>query len=122
MFEANWIEMMNRIGSLKKENAWIIVTNIYNPVANLNIPSTMDRGVENVIRNMNQNYRKICGKVRISGGGYIQLRGLRPCPAGRAPSGPDRSADHSRSDLWRIAGSADNRKPHVYCIFKYCTL
>lgn len=54
MFEANWIEMMNRIGSLKKENAWIIVTNIYNPVANLNIPSTMDRGVENVIRNMNQ--------------------------------------------------------------------
>ena len=54
MFETNWIEMMNRIGSLKKENAWIIVTNIYNPVANLNIPSTMDRGVENVIRNMNQ--------------------------------------------------------------------
>ena len=54
MFETNWIEMMNRIDSLKKENAWIIVTNIYNPVANLNIPSTMDNGVENVIRNMNQ--------------------------------------------------------------------
>ena len=54
MFEANWIEMMHRIDGMKKEGAWIIVTNIYNPVANLNIPSTMDRGVENVIRNMNQ--------------------------------------------------------------------
>ena len=53
-FEANWTEMMQQINSLKKEGAWIIVTNIYNPVANLNIPSTMDRGVENVIRNMNQ--------------------------------------------------------------------
>ena len=62
MFEANWIEMMNRIGSLKKENAWIIVTNIYNPVANLNIPSTMDRGVENVIRNMNQIIEKYAEK------------------------------------------------------------
>lgn len=54
MFEANWIEMMHRIDGMKKEGAWIIVTNIYNPVANLDIPSTMDRGVENVIRNMNQ--------------------------------------------------------------------
>ena len=54
VFEANWIEMMNRISAMKKEDAWIMVTNIYNPVANLNVPSTMDRGVENVIRNMNQ--------------------------------------------------------------------
>ncbi len=53
-FEENWTEMMDRIDSLKKEEAWIIVTNIYNPVANLDIPSTMSRGVENVIRNMNQ--------------------------------------------------------------------
>lgn len=53
-FEENWVEMLETIRSLKKDDAWIVVTNIYNPVVNLNIPSIMARGVENVIRNMNQ--------------------------------------------------------------------
>ena len=53
-FRANWIEMMERLGTLKKEDAWIVVTNIYNPVANLDIPETMANGVENVIWNMNE--------------------------------------------------------------------
>lgn len=54
LFEENWVEMMETIQSLKKDDAWIVVTNIYNPVVNMNIPSTMARGVENVIRNMNR--------------------------------------------------------------------
>lgn len=54
MFRANWIEMMEKISALKKEDAWVVVTNIYNPVANLDIPETMQNGVENVIRNMNE--------------------------------------------------------------------
>ena len=91
MFEANWIEMMNRIGSLKKENAWIIVTNIYNPVANLNIPSTMDRGVENVIRNMNQIIGKYAEKYGYQVAdifssevcGHVQPDGLHPDQTGQ---------------------------------------
>lgn len=53
-FESNWLEMMDTVCLLKKDDARIVVTNIYNPVANLNIPPTMDNGVENVIGNMNQ--------------------------------------------------------------------
>lgn len=52
-FENNWTDMMEKLGSLKKENAEVIVTNIYNPVANLKIPATMEHGVESVIVNMN---------------------------------------------------------------------
>ena len=45
--------------------------------------------------------------------GHVQPDGFHP---------PDRSTDHRRSDLRRIAGSIDDRKPRAYCIFKYCTL
>lgn len=53
-FEANWVEMMDTVCALKKDGAQIVVTNIYNPLANLDIPSTMENGVENVIRSMNR--------------------------------------------------------------------
>lgn len=53
-FEKQWVKMLNTIDSLKKEDAWIVVTNIYNPAANLELPSTMNRAVENIIRNMNR--------------------------------------------------------------------
>lgn len=52
-FEEQWTAMMDTVCSLKKEDARIIVTNIYNPVANLNLPSTMNQVVEDIIRNMN---------------------------------------------------------------------
>ena len=38
---------------LKQEDAEIVVTNIYNPVANLKLPSTMNQVVEDIIKNMN---------------------------------------------------------------------
>lgn len=53
-FEEEWIKMMETVDGLKKEDAWIVVTNIYNPVSNLELPSTMNRVVEEIIRNMNQ--------------------------------------------------------------------
>lgn len=53
-FENNWIQMMEKICSLKKEDAWIVVTNIYNPASKLELPSTMNRVIEEIIRNMNQ--------------------------------------------------------------------
>ena len=43
-----------KVRNLKKEDAWIVVTNIYNPVADMKIPETMARGVENVILTMNE--------------------------------------------------------------------
>lgn len=52
-FEEQWTAMMDTVCSLKKEDARIIVTNIYNPVANLKLPSTMNQVVEDIIRNMN---------------------------------------------------------------------
>lgn len=52
-FEAQWINMMDTVCSLKQEDAKIIVTNIYNPVANLELPSTMNQVVEDIIGNMN---------------------------------------------------------------------
>ena len=52
-FETQWISMMDTVCSLKKEDAAIIVTNIYNPVANLELPSTMNQVVKDIIGNMN---------------------------------------------------------------------
>lgn len=52
-FEAQWIQMMDTINELKKDDAWIVVTNIYNPVSSLELPSMMNQVVENVIINMN---------------------------------------------------------------------
>lgn len=52
-FEEQWIMMMDTVCSLKKEEARIIVTNIYNPVASLKLPSTMNQVVEDIIGNMN---------------------------------------------------------------------
>lgn len=55
-FEANWIDMMDSIRSLDSMEGGeccIIVTNIYNPVANLKLPSTMNQVVEDIISNMN---------------------------------------------------------------------
>ena len=52
-FEEQWTAMMDTVCSLKKEDARIIVTNIYNPVADLKLPSTMNQVVEDIIGNMN---------------------------------------------------------------------
>lgn len=53
-FEEQWVKMLDTIENLKKEDAWVVVTNIYNPVENLELPSTMNKVVEGIIRNMNQ--------------------------------------------------------------------
>lgn len=53
-FEEQWVNMLDTIEDLKKGDAWVVVTNIYNPAANLELPSTLNRVVEGIIRNMNQ--------------------------------------------------------------------
>lgn len=63
-FESQWIEMFDTINELRKEDATVIVTTIYNPVANRKLPSTMNRVVDDIIGNMNQiiqKYSSRCG-------------------------------------------------------------
>lgn len=52
-FEAQWAEAMETITQQKKDNAQIIVTNIYNPIYNMQLPGTMNKVVEDIIQNMN---------------------------------------------------------------------
>jgi len=52
-FETQWKKMMKTVNSIKKEDAQIIVTTIYNPVADMKLPATMNQVVEGIIENMN---------------------------------------------------------------------
>ncbi len=52
-FESQWVEAMETINSQRKEDAQLIVTNIYNPVHSMNLPGTMNNVVEDIIQNMN---------------------------------------------------------------------
>lgn len=52
-FESRWAEAMETITQQKKEGAQLIVTNIYNPIYNMNLPGTMNKVVEDIIQNMN---------------------------------------------------------------------
>lgn len=52
-FEAEWATAMQTITQQKKDTAQIIVTNIYNPIYNMQLPGTMNKVVEDIIQNMN---------------------------------------------------------------------
>lgn len=52
-FENEWLKAMDTIMQQKKDSAQIIVTNIYNPVYNMDLPGTLNKVVENIIKNMN---------------------------------------------------------------------
>lgn len=52
-FEVKWAQAMESITQQKKEGAQVIVTNIYNPIFNMNLPGAMNKVVEDIIQNMN---------------------------------------------------------------------
>lgn len=52
-FEIEWMKAMDTITQQKKDSAQIVVTNIYNPVYNMELPGTLNKVVENIIKNMN---------------------------------------------------------------------
>lgn len=52
-FEGQWITAMDTITQQKKDTAQIIVTNIYNPISNIEMPGTLNKVVEKIIKNMN---------------------------------------------------------------------
>lgn len=53
-FESEWIKAMDTITQQKKDSSQIVVTNIYNPVYNMDLPGTLNKVVENIIKNMNR--------------------------------------------------------------------
>ena len=61
-FEKEWIQMMKTVNSLKKDDAKVIVTTIYNPAGNMKLPSTLNKIVEDIIENMNAIIEKRAGK------------------------------------------------------------
>lgn len=52
-FLEEWKQMMTTVNGLRKEEAIVIVTNIYNSVENMELPSTMNGTAEDIIENMN---------------------------------------------------------------------
>lgn len=54
--------MMKTVNSLKKDDAKVIVTTIYNPAGNMKLPSTLNKIVEDIIENMNAIIEKRAGK------------------------------------------------------------
>ncbi len=54
VFEEQWILAMETITEHRKDTAQLIVTNIYNPVSQFELPASMNDIVEDIILNMNQ--------------------------------------------------------------------
>lgn len=90
-FEVQWRQMMDTITPLRKEDAQIIVTDIYNPVANMELPSSMNQVVEDIIGNMNQimeehaweyDYR-VASVSESDVCGHVQSDGLHPDQIGQ---------------------------------------
>lgn len=55
-------EILKTVNSLKKDDAKVIVTTIYNPAGNMKLPSTLNKIVEDIIENMNAIIEKRAGK------------------------------------------------------------
>lgn len=53
-FESTWREVMLQIGANRKENSQMVVTTIYNPVESVELPSTLNAVVENIISKLNE--------------------------------------------------------------------
>ena len=90
-FETQWIEAMDTISSCKKEEAQIVVTNIYNPVKQMELPGTMNQVVEDIIGNMNRILEKrsseygyqIADLANSQVTKHVQKDGLHPDQAGQ---------------------------------------
>lgn len=54
VFEEQWTAAMDTIAAHRKSTAQLVVTNIYNPVSQFELPGAMNSIVEDIIFNMNQ--------------------------------------------------------------------
>lgn len=53
-FEEQWAAAMETISQYRKDGSQLVVTDIYNPVNQFELPGTMNMVVDEVIQNMNQ--------------------------------------------------------------------
>lgn len=90
-FEAQWMQMMETVNSVRRDTTQVIVTDIYNPVVNMELPSTMNQVVEDIIGNMNSIIEKHAGTygysvARVSESticAHVQSDGLHPDQMGQ---------------------------------------
>lgn len=90
-FEGQWIKAMDTITQQKKDGAQIIVTNIYNPISNVEMPGTLNKVVENIIKNMNSIIEKraeeygyeVVGLFQSNVAAFVQGDGLHPSQEGQ---------------------------------------
>ena len=90
-FEVQWMQMMETVNSVRRDTTQVIVTDIYNPVVNMKLPSTMNQVVEDIIGNMNSVIEKHAGTygysvVRVSESticAHVQSDGLHPDQMGQ---------------------------------------
>lgn len=54
VFEEQWVAAMETISQYRKDGSQLVVTDIYNPVNQFELPGTMNMVVDEVIQNMNQ--------------------------------------------------------------------
>lgn len=90
-FENQWIQAMDTITQQKKAGAQIIVTNIYNPISNVEMPGTLNKVVENIIKNMNSIIEKrsteygyeVVDLYNSNVAAFVQGDGLHPSQEGQ---------------------------------------
>ena len=95
-FETQWIEAMDTISSCKKEEAQIVVTNIYNPVKQMELPGTMNQ-VVGYHREYEPDSGKAKQRVRISDCRSGEFTGDKACAEGRTASGSGRTGSDRRN-------------------------
>ena len=90
-FEVQWMQMMDTVRTARRDETQLIVTDIYNPVVNMKLPSTMNNVVEDIIGNMNSiieehagEYDYMVAKVSESTiSAHVQKDGLHPDQMGQ---------------------------------------
>lgn len=90
-FMEQWKQMLTTVNGLKQEGAEVFVTNIYNPVENMELPSTMNGTVEDIIGNMNVIIEGYAGEygytvADVASSGvleHVQADGLHPDQGGQ---------------------------------------
>ena len=90
-FEVQWMQMMDTVRTVRRDETQLIVTDIYNPVVNMKLPSTMNNVVEDIIGNMNSiieehagEYDYMVAKVSESTiSAHVQKDGLHPDQMGQ---------------------------------------
>lgn len=90
-FEGNWVKSMESISLHKKDSVQVVATNIYNPVEGLDLPETITKVTDSIIKKMNgiideyaevYNY-KVVDLFHSDISKHVQVDGLHPNQEGQ---------------------------------------